>query len=146
MEYYFCSQACFEHIRPSNNWWSMRMNDEAEAPNLWPPNVKRWSTGKDPHAGKGRRQEEKGTTEDEMARWHHQLSGHEFGQPRGVDVGQGSLACCSHGVARNQTWLSKWTDWEQIKLKPCLTILSFCPTKKKSSLFIWDTELAYWFK
>ena len=37
----------------------------------------------------------KGTTEDKMVGWHHQLSGHEFEQALGVDDGQGSLACCS---------------------------------------------------
>ena len=43
----------------------------------------------------GRRQEEKGTTEDEMVGWHHQLNGHEFEQALGVGDGQGILACCS---------------------------------------------------
>ena len=37
----------------------------------------------------------KGTTEDKMVGWHHQLSGHEFEQALGVDDGQGNLACCS---------------------------------------------------
>ena len=36
-------------------------------------------------------QEEKGTTEDEMVRWHHQLDEHEFEQALGVGDGQGSL-------------------------------------------------------
>ena len=51
--------------------------------------------GKDPDAGKDLRQEEKGTTEDEMAGWHHRLNGHEFEQAPGDGEGQGSLACCS---------------------------------------------------
>jgi len=42
-----------------------------------------------------RRQEEKGMTEDEMVGWHHQLSGHEFGQAPRVGDGQGGMACCS---------------------------------------------------
>ena len=42
-----------------------------------------------------RRQEEKGTTEDEMVGWHHQLNGHEFKQAPGNSEGQESLACCS---------------------------------------------------
>ena len=46
---------------------------------LWPPDAKSWLTGKDPDAGKDWRQEEKGTTEDEMVGWHHRLDGHEFG-------------------------------------------------------------------
>ena len=49
-----------------------------EAPILWPPDAKSQLTGKNPDAGKDRRQEEKGMTEDEMARWHHRLNGHEF--------------------------------------------------------------------
>ena len=51
--------------------------------------------GKDPDAGKDRRQEEKGMTEDEMVGWHHGLDGHEFEQAPGVSDGQGILACCS---------------------------------------------------
>ena len=51
--------------------------------------------GKDPDAGKDRRQEEKGTTEDEMGGWHHLLNGHEFEQAPGDSEGQGSLTCCS---------------------------------------------------
>ena len=45
---------------------------------FWPPDVKKWLTGKDPDAGKDWRREEKGTTEDEMVGWHHRLNGHEF--------------------------------------------------------------------
>ena len=47
----------------------------------------------DSDAGKNRRQEEKGTTEDETVGWHHHIDGHEFGQTLGVGDGQGSLAC-----------------------------------------------------
>ena len=68
---------------------------KTEVPILWPPEVKSWLIGKDPDAGKNWRQEEKGTTEDEMVRWHHWLNGHEFEQALGDDKGQGSLACCS---------------------------------------------------
>ena len=52
---------------------------EAETPILWPPDAESWLIRKDPHAGKDWGQEEKGMTEDEMAGWHHQLNGHEFG-------------------------------------------------------------------
>ena len=51
--------------------------------------------GKDPGAGKARKQEEEETTEDEMVAWHHRLNGHEFEQALGVGDGQGNLACCS---------------------------------------------------
>ena len=56
--------------------------------------LKNWLIGKDPDAGKDWRQE-KGTTEDEMVRWHHRSDGHEFEQAPGVGDGHGSLACCS---------------------------------------------------
>ena len=56
-----------------------RIDAEAETPILWPPDAKSWLIWKDPDAGKDWRQEEKGTTEDEMVRWHHWLNGHEFG-------------------------------------------------------------------
>ena len=52
---------------------------EAETPILWPPHVKSSFTGKDSDAGRDWGQEEKETTEDEMAGWHHRLNGHECG-------------------------------------------------------------------
>ena len=55
-----------------------RTNAEAETPIPWPPHVKSWLIGKDPDAGRDWGQEEKRTSEDEMARWHHWLDGHEF--------------------------------------------------------------------
>ena len=55
-----------------------RTDAEAETPTLWPPYAKSWLIGKDPDAGRDWGQEEKRTTEDEMAGWHHQLNGHEF--------------------------------------------------------------------
>ena len=60
-----------------------RTDAEAEAPILWPPDVKSQLTGKDPDAGKDWGQKEKGTTEDEMVGWHHWLNGHEFEQTLG---------------------------------------------------------------
>ena len=61
----------------------------------WPPDVKNWLIRKDPDAGKDWSQEQKGTKEDEMVRWHHRLNGRDFEQAPGVGDGQGSLACCS---------------------------------------------------
>ena len=55
-----------------------RTDAEAETPVLWPSHVKSWLIGKDPDAGRDWVQEEKGMTEDEMARWRHRLYGHEF--------------------------------------------------------------------
>ena len=65
---------------------------------------------KDPHAGRDWRQEEKVTTEDEMAGWHHRLDGHEFEWTPGVGDGQGGLECCIHGVTKSRTQLNDWTE------------------------------------
>ena len=68
---------------------------DAEAPILWPPDAKSRFFGKDPDAGKDRRQEEQETTEDKIVRWHQQLNGHEFEEALGDGEGQGGLTCCS---------------------------------------------------
>jgi len=58
---------------------TIKRNDaKAETPVLWPPHAKSRLIGKDSDAGRDWRQEEKGTTEDEMAGWHHRLNGREF--------------------------------------------------------------------
>ena len=83
-------------VHPKVNWsWIFigRTDAEAETLILWPPDAKNWLIWKDPAAGKDWRQEEKGTTEDAMVGWHHQLDGHEFKQAVGVGDGHGSLAC-----------------------------------------------------
>ena len=70
-----------KEIKPkgSQSWIFIEMADaEAEAPILWPPDVKRQIFGKDPDAGKDWEQEEEGATEEEMVGWYHRLNGHEF--------------------------------------------------------------------
>ena len=80
----------------SQSWiFTWRTYADADAPILWPPDTNSQLIGNNPDTGKDWRQEEKGTTEDEMVGWHHQLNGHEFGQALGVGEGQGSQACCS---------------------------------------------------
>ena len=76
---------------------------KAEAPVLWPPHPKSWLIGKDSEAGRGWGQEEKGTTEDEMAGWHHWLDGRESEWTLGVGDGQGGPACCD-------SWCRKESD------------------------------------
>ena len=77
---------------------------------LWPPDVKSWLTGKDPDAGKDWGQEEKGTTEEEMVRWHHQLDGHESEQALWVGDGQGGLASMElQRVGHNWATELNWT-------------------------------------
>ena len=98
-------------VNPKGNqpWiFTGRTDAEAEAPILWPLDVKSRLIGKDPVTGKDWRQEEKGMTKYEMFRWHHGFNGQEFEQTLGVSEGQGSLVSCSHGVTKNQI---QWSDW-----------------------------------
>ena len=91
-----CNEIQPVHPKGDQSWVFIGRTDaEAETPILWPRDAKNGFIGKDPDAGKDGRQEEKGTTEDEMVGWHHRLNGHEFEQAPGDGEGQGSLACCS---------------------------------------------------
>ena len=84
------------NLKGNHSWIFFGRTDiEAETPILWLPDVKIWLIGKDPDAGKDWRQQDKGTTEDEMVEWHHRLDEHEFEQSLGNGVGQGSLVCCT---------------------------------------------------
>ena len=95
--------------------WDFFGRNAAEAettPVLWPPHVKSWLIGKDSDTERDWGQEEKGTTEDELAGWHHQLDGHEFGWTPGVGDGQGGLACCnSWGCKESDT--TEWLNWTE---------------------------------
>ena len=84
-------------------------------PVLWPPHAKSWLIGKDPDAGRDWGQEEKGTTEDEMAGWHHWLDGHEFGWTPGVGDGQGGLVCCDSWGRKESDTTERliWSDLRQ---------------------------------
>ena len=91
-----CKEIQPVHSKGDQPWVFFGRSDaKAETPVLWPPHAKSGLIGKDSDAGRDWGQEEKGTTEDEMVGWHHQLSGHGFGWTPGVGDGQGGLACCS---------------------------------------------------
>ena len=101
-------------LKKNQSWIFIGGTDiEAETPTFWPPDAKNWFIWKTPDAGKDWRQEEKGTTKDEMVGWHYHLDGHEFEQAVGVGDGQGNLVCCSPwGCKELDTieWLN-WTEW-----------------------------------
>ena len=74
-----CKEIQPVHPKGNQSWIFIGRTDaEAETPILWSPDAKNWLIGKDANAGKYWRQEEKGTTKDEMVGLHHQLNGHEF--------------------------------------------------------------------
>ena len=119
----------FMEINPvnpkGNQSWLFIGRTDADTPILWPPDAKNWLIGKNPDAGKDWRQEEKGTTEDEMVGLHAWLDailgmslGHEFDQTLGVGDGQGSLACCiPWGCKESHT--TEWLNWmERISWRP----------------------------
>ena len=102
-----------KEIKPANpkgnQLWLFTGRTDAEAPILRLPDAKSWLTVKDSNAGKDWGQEEKKPRKDEMVGWPHHLNGHGFEQTPGDSEGQGSLACCSPGVAESWTWLNDWT-------------------------------------
>ena len=111
-----CKEIWPVHSKGDQSWvFAGRTDTEAETPILWPPDAKSWLIGKDPDAGKDWGQEEKGTTEDEMVGWHHQLSGHGFGWTPGVGDGQGGLVCCgSRGHKELDT--TRWLNWTELRV------------------------------
>ena len=116
-----CKEIQPVHPKRNQSWIFIGRTDaEAETPILWPPDAKSWLIWKDPDAGKDWRQQEKGTTEDEVVGWHHRLNGHEFEQAPGVGDGQGSLVWqrvrCYWATELN------WTDIVSILLDLCLCI------------------------
>ena len=101
------------HPKGNQSWIFIGRTDvEAETPILWPPDAKNGLTGKDPDAGKDWRQEEKGTTEDEVVGWHHRLNTHEFEQASGDGDGQRGPACCSPW-GRNKSDMTEQLNWTE---------------------------------
>ena len=91
-----------------------RNDVKVENPVLWPPHAKTWLFGKDSDAGRDWGQEEKGTTEDEMAGWHHGLDGLESEWTSRVGDGQGGLAC-SDSRDHIESDMTEQLNWAELK-------------------------------
>ena len=112
-----CKEIQPVHSKGDQPWDFFGRNDgKAETPVLWPPHAKSWLIGKDSEAGRDWGQEEKGTTEDEMAGWHHRLDGREFEWTPGFGDRQGGLACCDSWVCKelDMTERLNWMEQRQI--------------------------------
>ena len=99
------------HSEGDQPWNFFGGNDaKSETLVLWPPHAKSWLIGKDSDARRDWGQEEKGTTEDEKAGWHHWLNGRESEWTPGVGDGQGGLACCD-SWGRKESDMTEPLNW-----------------------------------
>ena len=111
-----CKEIQPVHSKGDQSWVLIGGTDvEAEMLILWPLNVKSWLIWKDPDAGKDWGQEEKETTEDEIAGWLHWHNEHGFGWTPGVGDGQGGLACCS-SWGRKESDTIKRLNWTEVAI------------------------------
>ena len=105
------------HSKGDQPWDFFGRNDaKAETPVLWPPHVKSWLIGKDSDAGRDWGQEQKGTTEDKMAGWHHWLNGCESEWTPGGGDGQGGLACCD-SWGRKESDTTERLNWTELHIR-----------------------------
>ena len=109
-----CKEIPSVHSEGNQAWVFFGRNDaKAETPVLWPLHAKSWLIGKDSDAGKDWGQEEKGTTEDEIAGWHHWLDGRESGWTPGVGDGQRGLVCCD-SWGRKESDTIEQLNWSEL--------------------------------
>ena len=136
-----CKEIQPVHSEEDQPWDFFGRNDaKAETPILWPRHAKSWLIGKDSDAGRDWGQEEKGTTENEMAGWHHWLDGCEFEWTLGVGDGQGGLACCD-------LWGHKESDTtERLIWSDLIWSIIHCINSCSQSLFIQTCNLCTGYK
>ena len=121
---YVCVCVCLTFSTAVWKDWCWRWNSNKSA--TWCEELTHWKRS---WCRERLKEEEKGTTEDEMVGWHHRLNGHEFEQDPWVGNGQGSLACCSpwrrkkSDIIEQPNWTTAlWKNFIFFILSPI-----FCP-------------------
>ena len=115
-----CKEIQPVHPKGNQSWIFMGRTDaETEASILWLPDVKNWLIWKDPDAGKDGRQEEKGTTEDEMVGCVTDTMGMSWSRLWELVMDRETWHASVHGITKSWTWLSNWTETEVFR-KGCL--------------------------
>ena len=143
-----CKEIQPVHSEGDQPWDFFERNDaKAETLVLWPPHSKSWLIGKDSHAGRDRGQEEKGTTKDEMAGWHHWLDGREFEWTLGVGDGQVGLVCCNSWGCNELDMRERlnWTEniirqrYDDLRVSLSLDkLFLYCQQQEVMDLIIWE--------
>ena len=125
-----CKEIQPVHLKGNQSWIFIGRTDaEAETPILWPLDVKTWLIWRGTDARKDWRRKEKGTTEDEMAGWYHQLNGHEFEWTLGVGP-----------WGRKELDTTEWLNWTERDYR--FRILNFSLLKRRHGL--WDAQGWEW--
>ena len=133
-----CKEIQPVHSKGDQSWvFFGRTDAKAETPVLWPPHVKSWLIGKDSDAGRDWGQEEKGTIEDEMARWHHRLDEYESEWTPGVGDGQGGLVMGSWGHKESDT--TEQLNWMKLFINP-IQLLGFSLSLISATNYPWELE------
>ena len=136
-----CKEIQPVHSKGDQSWVFFGRNDaKAETPVFWPPQAKSWLIGKDSEAGMDWGQEEKRTTEDEMAGWHHWLDGHESEWTPGVGDGQRGLACCDSG-GRKESDMTERLNCNELNL--CLWKCVYIYTLLYTGLDPWVRKIPW---